>query len=207
MAKSLTDKGIAIESDASDSSLPARPIRSPETDAFVERLKELIGDRKIVWFAKECSLPESNIRTYLNGRLPSIDKAAAMANAGGVTLDWLSTGRLPKTRHELRRFLSSDDAKATLNDLPPLLAAKLGMAVGMSDILADIPAKDRQTYLVAAVELILDLTNGNPKLQERFTEDQETLEATIRIAKTIVAQRARDGLSAFDAMKPIKKTK
>lgn len=207
MAETRIKTGFKENPTASDSSASSRRIQSFESDAFVFRLREIIGDRKTVWFANECGIGESTLRNILDGATPRADILVAIADAGGVTIDWLSTGRLPKTRHELRRFLSSDDAKATLNDLPPLLAAKVGMAVGMSDILADIPAKDRQTYLVAAVELILDLTNGNPKLQERFTEDQETLEATIRIAKTIVAQRARDGLSAFDAMKPIKKTK
>ncbi|MFN4325199.1 MAG: hypothetical protein ACK4FP_04865 [Azonexus sp.] len=102
MAEILVAKGIPAESDASDSSASSRPIRNPETDAFVTRLKEVIGGRKIVWFAKECGLPESNIRTYLAGRLPSIDKAAAIAAAGGVTVDWLATGKGPKTRAEAR---------------------------------------------------------------------------------------------------------
>lgn len=107
MAKTLANKGLQRESDASDSSALSRPIHTEETDAFVERLKDTIADKKIVWFAEECGLPESNIRAYLNGRLPSIEKAVAIADAGGVTLDWLAAGRPPKTRAEQRALAAA----------------------------------------------------------------------------------------------------
>lgn len=174
-----------------------RHIREDECDGLPGRIREIIGDRKNSWFAKECGFGESLLRKYLAGAQPNTQNLVSMARVGDVTVDWLATGRLPKTRSELRRFLSTDSAKSTINDLPPLLAAKVGMAVGMSDILADIPPKSRQGYLVAAAELILDLSSGNPHLQEQLTEDPEILEAAIRIAKTIVAQRAMDALGTY----------
>jgi len=70
-------------------------------------LKMLVGNRSVVFFARKCGLAESVLRTYLNdGRMPSLDKGLAVATAGGVTLDWLATGRG-------RRFTA--DATATLD--------------------------------------------------------------------------------------------
>lgn len=46
-------------------------------------------------FAKKCELGEGVIRSYLRGTVPGIDKASAIADAAGVNLDWLVTGRGP----------------------------------------------------------------------------------------------------------------
>lgn len=110
MSETRAATGFRKESDASDLSSPPRPILDVESDAFARRLKEVVGDKKVVWFAKECRLPESNIRSYLNGKFPSIDKAAAIAEAAGVTLDWLASGRQPKTRAELKAAARPQDA-------------------------------------------------------------------------------------------------
>lgn len=110
MSETRAVTGFHKESDASDLPSPPRPILDVESDAFARRLKEVVGDKKVVWFAKECRLPESNIRSYLNGKFPSIDKAAAIAEASGVTLDWLASGRQPKTRAELKAAAGPQDA-------------------------------------------------------------------------------------------------
>lgn len=73
----------------------ARP-SIPEIDAgaLAARLKVLIGDHSVAFFARKCGLAESVLRAYISdGRMPSLDKALAIATAGGVTLDWLATGR------------------------------------------------------------------------------------------------------------------
>jgi transcriptional regulator with XRE-family HTH domain len=62
--------------------------------ALADRLKLLAGAGSIASFAKRCGLAESVVRTYIHdGSMPSLDKALAIAVAGGVTLDWLATGR------------------------------------------------------------------------------------------------------------------
>lgn len=61
-------------------------------DSFAERLKLAIGDRSVNSFAKEAGLNEGSIRGYLRGGLPAIDKAKAMADAAGVSLEWLASG-------------------------------------------------------------------------------------------------------------------
>lgn len=148
MSETRVQTGIRRESDASDSSASSRPILSVESDAFAQRLKEVIGERKIVWFAKECGLPESNIRSYLSGKFPGIDKAAAMAEAGGVTLDWLATGRLPKTRAELRAV--SGTASEPVRDLTRLQLAIATVEEGLAAT-RRVMAPEKKAQLVLAV--------------------------------------------------------
>lgn len=83
------------------SSAPSRHIPSAESDAVAKRIAEIIGDQKVSWFAKECGFGESLLRKYLQGAQPNTSNLVSMANAGGVTVDWLATGRLPKTRSSL----------------------------------------------------------------------------------------------------------
>jgi len=58
-----------------------------------ERLRLLIGSEPVAAFARRCGLSESVLRTYLkDGRMPRLDKAAAIAAAAGVSLGWLAGG-------------------------------------------------------------------------------------------------------------------
>lgn len=91
---------------APDSGISSRPILSNESGVLVQRMKEMIGDESVSSFSRKCGVSEAVLRSYLNdGRTPSIDKATAIAEAGGVTLDWLATGRPPRTRAELAALL------------------------------------------------------------------------------------------------------
>lgn len=80
-----------------------RPIRDGESDAeFLMRLRSVVGDNTSA-FGRACGLKEATLRTYINdGRMPPLDNACKIADAGGVLIDWLATGRLPKTRAELK---------------------------------------------------------------------------------------------------------
>tara|TARA_R110002012_G_scaffold309795_1_gene517074 strand:- start:584 stop:1087 length:504 start_codon:yes stop_codon:yes gene_type:complete len=59
---------------------------------FGARLKEAIGQRSVLSFAKECGISDSLVRKYLAGSLPGLDKALVMARTLGVSLEWLATG-------------------------------------------------------------------------------------------------------------------
>lgn len=161
MSETRVQTGIRRESDASDSSASSRPILSVESDAFAQRLKEVIGERKIVWFAKECGLPESNIRSYLSGKFPGIDKAAAMAEAGGVTLDWLATGRLPKTRAELKTASKPRDAGRE-DTFRIAVEAVQGWQLEHNRYLS--PSK-----LLEVLDLLVDLAEGKPEQVKPLT--------------------------------------
>jgi transcriptional regulator with XRE-family HTH domain len=76
--------------DASDSS---RRILDIESDQLKTRLREIMGSESNSSFGRKCGLSESLIRKYLNGTLPSSKNAAKIADACGVTVDWLATGK------------------------------------------------------------------------------------------------------------------
>jgi transcriptional regulator with XRE-family HTH domain len=79
---------------ASDQAHASPSLPEIELGALAARLKLLIGDHSVAFFARKCGMAESVLRTYLNDRrMPSLNKAWAIAAAGGVTLDWLATGR------------------------------------------------------------------------------------------------------------------
>lgn len=107
MAETRLYRGFARNPTASDSTKDTRRIHGLESDAFVARVKEVIGDRKMTWFASECGVGESTLRNILAGAWPRTDILCAIAETGGVTLDWLATGRSPKTRAELKAALAA----------------------------------------------------------------------------------------------------
>ncbi len=88
-----------------------------ENEIVSRRIREVIGDRYVTNFAKQCGIAEAVIRTYINdGRMPPLSKAAAIAEAGGVTLDWLATGREPKYRKDVVAAMQRPEAPEPLPD-------------------------------------------------------------------------------------------
>lgn len=70
---------------------------------FADRLKETIGDRTRISFAKRCGISDSLLGAYVRGeKLPGLENLVVMAKIGGVSLDWLATGRPPKSPEESR---------------------------------------------------------------------------------------------------------
>jgi len=73
----------------------------------------VVGDRTALGFAKQCGFSDSLLGAYLRGeKMPGLRYLVAIADAGGVTIDWLATGRPPRTRQELRAALRESPAQA-----------------------------------------------------------------------------------------------
>lgn len=66
-----------------------------KTATFQERLRQLIGENSVNSFGKKCEIGESTLRQYLKGGQPGLDKLIAIAEAGGVNIEWLATGEGP----------------------------------------------------------------------------------------------------------------
>jgi len=66
--------------------------------SFEARLRELIGHDSANSFARRVGITESLLRKYLAGATPGIDKAEQIANATGVSLDWLVSERGSRER-------------------------------------------------------------------------------------------------------------
>lgn len=63
-----------------------------------QRIREAIGDEPVAAFARRCGFGESLLRKYLAGAEPSASNLAKIAQAAGVSLEWMATGRGPKYR-------------------------------------------------------------------------------------------------------------
>ena len=56
---------------------------------FVERLVELKATDSDAEFARRCGIKYTTLRGYLDGKVPGLDMAAKIAEANGVSIDWL----------------------------------------------------------------------------------------------------------------------
>lgn len=82
-----------------------------------ERIRLAIGDEPVAAFARRCGFGESLLRKYLQGSEPSATNLAKIADAAGVTVDWLATGRGPRTRAEAREAAQNQGDSASLDAL------------------------------------------------------------------------------------------
>jgi transcriptional regulator with XRE-family HTH domain len=83
-----------------------------ESNGLARRISEVVGDKSVSAFAKECGFGESLLRKYLAGAQPNAANLVAVARAGGVTVDWLAVGRLPKYAAELCELLKRPNGSA-----------------------------------------------------------------------------------------------
>ncbi|MEA1080761.1 helix-turn-helix transcriptional regulator [Marinobacter qingdaonensis] len=69
--------------------------KAEEPGNISSRIKILMGNLSESAFAQKCKIPLSTMRKYLSGSTPGLDKAAQIAEATGVPLEWLATGKQP----------------------------------------------------------------------------------------------------------------
>jgi len=73
-----------------------------ESGHLAERLRDLIDQHpSLSAFARMCGVAEGTLRNVLEGAWPRTDNLIAIAAAGGVTIDWLATGKGVKFRRDL----------------------------------------------------------------------------------------------------------
>lgn len=85
------------ESDKPDAPEIQHPIPVGAIGCFRERLKEAMGARAARVFARDASLSEGAIRSYLSGETyPTLDRLEQIAQAAGVSAVWLAFGEEQK---------------------------------------------------------------------------------------------------------------
>ena len=159
MAETRVDTGVPAKVTTSHSDGKPRHILSAESDALAKRISELVGDKKVSWFAKECGFGESLLRKYLTGAQPNTSNLVAMANVGGVTVDWLATGRPPKTRAELKAAVAAPAPAPSDGRLDTYrIAVEAVQAWQLEHDRYLQPDK-----LVQALDLLVELSEGKPE--------------------------------------------
>lgn len=56
-----------------------------------------MGGESVHAFAKRAGINDTSMRAYLKDTMPGLDKLVAIADASGVTLDWLARGMEPRS--------------------------------------------------------------------------------------------------------------
>lgn len=146
----------------------AGPIRSSESDAITVRVVEVVGNEPVAAFARRCGLGESILRKYIAGSVPRADYLSRIADAGAVTVDWLATGRPPKTRAELRAMQEAASAPRIPLDMDVLA----GVVEAVEEYLQKRKLQLRPDKKAALVTLLYDkVASGaaiEPAILERF---------------------------------------
>ncbi|MDR4518920.1 MAG: hypothetical protein MRK00_16240 [Nitrosomonas sp.] len=90
-------------------------------NSLAARVKECMGNKSVSAFARECDgMNESTLRYILSGSFPRTDHLTAIANASGVTIDWLATGKGIKNKSSLKEAQNRlyGAPPSVLNNLP-----------------------------------------------------------------------------------------
>lgn len=132
------------------------------------RLREVVGDESQRSFAGRCEFSDRLLGSYLHGeKLPGVGNLRAIAEAGGVTVDWLVSGRPPKWRSEVvaalrqaaapGQTLSGRETEGVSSEPPPKINAEALAAIlaGLLDAMG--PSADPRLAARKAVELYLEV--------------------------------------------------
>lgn len=141
----------------SDSGSMPVPIPSGESELFACRVRDAIGDETLRSFARRCGFSDGLLGSYLRGqKRPGLDHLVAIADASGVTVDWLATGRLPRTRREIRQETEGYAAVGDARREPPKINAKALAAILAGVLDAMGPGADTGRAAETAVRFYLD---------------------------------------------------
>lgn len=134
MAETRAKSGFTANVTPSHSKTDHGHIPAHESDGIAARLKGLIGTESVSSFSRRCGLGESLLRKYLAGSQPNAQNLIFIADAAGVTIDWLAAGRLPKTRAEVRNAQAGAATRLNRGALAALIRGAAALIdQGMSD--------------------------------------------------------------------------
>ena len=155
----MTNQQLGARTNAPSESDAERSFPPDETNV-VDRLQSLMDGDSIAAFGRRCSVPESNLRSYLKrGVKPGLDHLVAIADTAGVTVDWLATGREPKLRRDLVAALRAAERGAPAGEAPAIDMERLAQALqaveeGLQDADVELEPIDKAEVVCAAYDLI-----------------------------------------------------
>lgn len=71
-------------------------------EGFGARLREIKGSESVNAFAKSCEVPEASMRAYLDGKIPTADRALRIARMSGANFEWLVSGLMAERGAEVK---------------------------------------------------------------------------------------------------------
>lgn len=188
MPETSASSSFSENRNSSDSERNEVPIRSIESELTAARINEVVGNESKRAFARRAGISETALRDYIElRRNPKREALASIAEAGSVTIEWLATGKGPKTRAEQRAAQSQAPYQVVPEALPAprIDYALLRQCLGACTIVYGAP------FSAAPVALQLEhaadfynalLPNLGPRLtlQEMAARDARALADTLR---------------------------
>jgi phage repressor protein C with HTH and peptisase S24 domain len=101
------------ESTKSDND-PLKRSQAAKVDSFMDRVREALGGKPVKWLSDATGISTSMLSDYGKGKTPGADKAALVARALGVTIDWLLTGETLADQVRNAYALGDDDIRNLL---------------------------------------------------------------------------------------------
>lgn len=123
--------------DASRIIVNAFSLRSRQMPTFADRIREILAENQ--WPARELGRRAGLAETHISAMLkpdydPRLSTLAAVADAAGVTLQWLASGALPKHRDDIaaeealrraaRQIVDAEERKSTIRPVSPSFQEK-----------------------------------------------------------------------------------
>lgn len=133
-------------------------------ELFLKRLAELQGSLSDAAFARHANVPVTTLKQYSKGSLPSIAIAGRIAEAFGVSLDWLSGrggalkhGGSPLSERYLTEAISIVEEWLDNNDRTMVPAKKAEVVTQLYEFIVDDALQGRSPVDVKRLHGILRL--------------------------------------------------
>lgn len=194
-----------MEKNADTEKCTERTFNVTTIERFSERLKEAMQGMSNHEIARRSGLSEAAIRKYVKGEsYPTIDNAAKVADACGVSLSWLLT------EQESSRLSISDGAKHSTHTNNKLRSKKTDQATvdGISLLLSGVASSDAQSLFQAlcnvGIKGILNKlreaneVNSSRPEREYTREEQEAMIMALPVRESLKTAFAR-GVAAGEA--------
>lgn len=161
-----------------------RPIQESERDSLKDRLLELIGSSSANSFANYVGLSEGTIRNLLKGAMPRTDNLISIANASGVTVEWLATGRGEKAYSDglVSGLVSSVDSGSINNEFAYINMYDAEVSMGSGAWNDD----ERIIYPLAFRKDWLSAEGINPEQCVAIVARGDSMEETIKDGATLL---------------------
>ena len=166
-------------SNKSDIVRPTKRSQVAKLDSFPQRILESLAGRSMRWLSEETGISTSMLSEYGKGKTPGADKALAIANALGVDLRWLLTGRGNR--------LGPDADNNFDNDMVALDQVDLRFGLGGSYVDGPVTVEKRQF----SREWLSQITRAPPELLFWAETDGDSMEPTIRSGEIILGDRSQ----------------
>lgn len=159
--------------------------------SIADRLRELVGDQSVNGLAKQWGLSGTGLRAYIEGSIPSADKAARIAEKAGVSLVWLVTGVGPKERNQEVSHPEISGVHGTFHigdDFAMVPRLVVQASAGPGSLVEHEDAID----MIAFQASWLRRRGINPQSARALTVRGDSMEPTIRSGDVLLVDTSRD---------------